>query len=57
MQKKRIGAAKSMKAEGNVSSVRATISFPPDVYETLRIDGGRRPGRRSYCTLRQRFIN
>ena len=24
-----------MKAEGNVSSVRATISFPPDVYETL----------------------
>ena len=35
MPEKKQGAAKRMKAEGNVSSVRATISFPPDVYETL----------------------
>jgi metal-responsive CopG/Arc/MetJ family transcriptional regulator len=35
--KRRKGAEKSMKSGGNVSSVRATISFPPDIYETLEV--------------------
>ena len=29
------GKARSMKAETSTSSVRATITFPPDVYKTL----------------------
>ena len=37
MMKRKKGATKSMKAGGNVSSVRATISFPPDIYETLEV--------------------
>ncbi len=37
MKRKKKGAAKGMKAEGNVSSVRATISFPPEIYETLEV--------------------
>ncbi len=33
--KERKGAARSMKAQSNPPTVRATISFPPDLYETL----------------------
>jgi metal-responsive CopG/Arc/MetJ family transcriptional regulator len=33
--KRKKGAAKSMKPESSASSVRATITFPPDLYETL----------------------
>jgi predicted DNA-binding protein len=33
--KRKKGAARSMKPESGASSVRATITFPPDVYETL----------------------
>ena len=33
--KGRKGAAKSMKAQSAALSVRATISFSPDLYETL----------------------
>lgn len=29
------GKAKSMKPESNAASVRATITFPPDLYATL----------------------
>lgn len=29
------GAVKSMKAQSSAVTVRATISFPPDLYETL----------------------
>ena len=35
MKKKRKRGTKGMKAQSNVSSVRATISFPSDLYETL----------------------
>ena len=35
MKKKRKREAKGMRAQSNVSSVRATISFPSEVYETL----------------------
>ena len=35
MMKRKNGTTKSMKARGNRLSVRATISFPPDIYETL----------------------
>jgi metal-responsive CopG/Arc/MetJ family transcriptional regulator len=33
--KERKGAARSTKAQSSVATVRATISFPPDLYETL----------------------
>jgi metal-responsive CopG/Arc/MetJ family transcriptional regulator len=33
--KERKGAARSMKAQSSAATVRATISFPPDLYETL----------------------
>jgi metal-responsive CopG/Arc/MetJ family transcriptional regulator len=33
--KERKGAAKGMKAQSSAVTVRATISFPPDLYETL----------------------
>jgi hypothetical protein len=33
--KRRKGAAKSMKAQNEALSVRATISFSPDLYQTL----------------------
>ena len=33
--KERKGAARSMKAQSSAAPVRATISFPPDLYETL----------------------
>lgn len=33
--KRKKGQAKAMKSEGNTSSVRATITFPPEVYESL----------------------
>ena len=36
MMKRKKGTTKSMKARGNGRSVRATISFPPDIYETLK---------------------
>ena len=37
MKKRKKGATKRMKARGNVLSVRATISFPPDIYATLEV--------------------
>ena len=33
--KERKGAARSTKAQSSAATVRATISFPPDLYETL----------------------
>jgi len=33
--KRREGAAKSMKPESGAASVRATITFPPELYATL----------------------
>jgi metal-responsive CopG/Arc/MetJ family transcriptional regulator len=33
--KSKKGAGKKMKPESSPAQVRATISFPPDVYETL----------------------
>ena len=33
--KERKGAARSTKALSSAATVRATISFPPDLYETL----------------------
>ena len=33
--KRKKGAAKSMKPESGAASVRATITFPPDLYATL----------------------
>lgn len=35
--KKKKGSVKSMHASGRVSSVRSTISFPADIYETLGV--------------------
>jgi predicted transcriptional regulator len=33
--KRKKGPAKNMKPESGAASVRATITFPPDLYETL----------------------
>jgi metal-responsive CopG/Arc/MetJ family transcriptional regulator len=33
--KRKKGTAKSMKPENDAASVRATITFPPDLYATL----------------------
>ena len=35
--KREKGAAKSMKSDRRKSSIRATISFSPDIYETLEM--------------------
>jgi metal-responsive CopG/Arc/MetJ family transcriptional regulator len=35
--KEKKGSTQSMKFQGSPASVRATISFPPDIYENLEV--------------------